>query len=345
MVIEKCAGITYFKDPVPETFGATPIDFLRSVSGPTVIDISGKDESKTLVISTLIHGNEPSGLMALHKWLLEGHKPATNLRLVISSIKAALLEPIFSHRYLPDEEDLNRCFDKTGDKPEYKRAALIKEVIIEANPIAVVDLHNTSGSGPAFSVVTEECGDRRILASYFCPRIIMTGLLIGSLMEIDAGCPILTIECGGADDFEAHHTAYRGICDITKSCDCLSEGGRFKPVEVLHHPMRVELVHSASLSYTAERDPTVTVNLSDDIEVCNKGIVLAGTPIGWVGSGTLDAFKVLDEAGNNVASSILMLDGEQLKTAQDLQIFMATTRADIAKSDCLFYVVPCDQPS
>jgi hypothetical protein len=341
VVIEKMDGITYFKDPVPSGLRATPIEFLQSVSGPTVIDITGIDESRTLVISTLIHGNEPSGIIALHKWLLEGHKPATNLRLIISSIKAALLEPVFSHRFMPDEEDLNRCFDKQGDKAEYARARLIKAVILEAKPVAVIDLHNTSGSGPAFAVVTEECGDRRILASFFCPRMIMTGLLIGSLMEIDAGCPILTIECGGSEDFEAHHMAYRGICDITKSSNPLSQGGRFKPVEVLHHPMRVELVDGTSLSYTRERDTTVAVNLSRDIEICNKGLVIADTPLGWVKSGTLDAFRVLDEAGYNVATSILKLDEQQLKTTQNMHIFMATTRSDIALADCLFYVVPC----
>ena len=340
MVIEKCAGITYLKDPAPDSLGTTPLDFLKAAAGPTVIDITGIDNSQTLVISTLIHGNEPSGLFALHKWLLEAHKPATNLRLIISSIKAALLEPNFSHRFLPGEEDLNRCFDKLGDKPEYKRAALIKDVIAEADPRAVIDLHNTSGSGPAFSVITEVCGDRRILASYFCPRMIMTGLSLGSLMEIDADFPILTIECGGADDFEAHHTAYRGICDITKKSDCLRTGGRFSPVEVLHHPMRLELVADTSLSYTAERDATVDVNLSSAIEAFNKGPVSKDTPLGWVESGTLDALTVFDEKGNNVVSSILKLDGKQLKIAQNMHIFMATTRPDIAKADCLFYMVP-----
>ncbi len=339
-MIEKCAGITYLKNPAPSRLAATPLDFLRSVTGPTVIDITGTDQTRTLVISTLIHGNEPSGLIALHKWLLEAHKPATNLRIIISSIKAALLEPIFSHRYLPHEEDLNRCFDKIGDKPEYKRAALIKDVIAEADPIAVIDLHNTSGSGPAFSVITEVCGDRRILASYFCPRIIMTGLSLGSLMEIDAGCPILTIECGGADDQQAHEMAYRGICDVTKSNDCLNEGGRFKPVEVLHHPMRLELVVDASLSYTAEHDTNVDVNLSSAIEAFNEGPVSENTPLGWVESGTLDALTVFDEKGNNVISSVLKLDGKQLKIAQNMHIFMATTRPDIAKADCLFYMVP-----
>lgn len=175
MVIEKYAGITHLQDPAPDSLGATPLDFLRAAAGPTVIDVTGADQSRTLVISTLIHGNEPSGLFALHRWLLEGHKPATNVRIIISSITAALLEPTFSHRFLPHEEDLNRCFDKSGDRPEYKRAALIKSVILDAKPIAAIDLHNTSGSGPAFSVVTEECGDRRILASHFCSRMIMTG--------------------------------------------------------------------------------------------------------------------------------------------------------------------------
>ncbi len=341
MALENSISMACIKDPSPDDFGTTPIAFLRSLEGPTVIDITGVNEKNTLVISTLIHGNEPSGIFAIHKWLLEGRKPATNLRIIISSIKAALLEPFFSHRFLPHEEDLNRCFDKQGDKAEYKRAALIKKAVLDVNPIAVIDLHNTSGSGPAFSVVTEECGDRRTLASFFCSKMIMTGLHLGSLMEIKADFPILTIECGGADDFEAHHTAYQGICDITESPDCLSSGGRFDPIEVLHHPFRIELVGGSSLSYSALRDYGVTLNLSDKIEDCNKHIVVKGAALGWVKGGDLDIFSVKDEAGKDITTSIFRLDGDKLLTVQDMHVFMATTRVDIALGDCLFYVVPC----
>ena len=49
------------------------------------------------------------------------------------------------------EEDLNRCFSYPSQAPVYQRARAIRQAIAEVEPECVVDLHNTSGSGPAFA--------------------------------------------------------------------------------------------------------------------------------------------------------------------------------------------------
>ncbi|GHF23814.1 hypothetical protein GCM10017044_17980 [Kordiimonas sediminis] len=336
---------TFLQDPSRRELGETPLDFLHSVTGPVVIDVSGRDTSRTRVVSTLIHGNEPSGLFAAHRWLLEGITPVTNMRFIIASVEAALMEPLLTTRFLYGERDLNRCFGRIENAQhegrDAQRALSIAEAIRAISPDCVVDLHNTSGSGPAFALATVNSQHNRSLASLFCRRLILTDLRLGSLMETDFGCPTITVECGGADDAESHETAYLGIQELAQ-IDRFREGHHHTLVDVLRHPLRVEVEEQVSLSYHFERDPVADISLRADIEHCNTGITSAGTPLGWLNRGSLDQLKLVDEAGNHVVNRLLRVSGGQIFTVQDVRIFMATTRADIAKSDCLFYVVPLD---
>ena len=63
--------VTYYKDAFKLKIAETPLGFLHQLKGLTIFDVQGKDISRTRVITTLIHGNEPSGFIALHHWLME----------------------------------------------------------------------------------------------------------------------------------------------------------------------------------------------------------------------------------------------------------------------------------
>jgi predicted deacylase len=102
--------------PKPHEVGNNHVEFINILKGPTWITIEGKDNSRQRAIVTLLHGNEPSGLKAIHRLLQDKIIPATNLGIFIVSVNAAQLRPYFSHRYLPDEADFNRCFPKNLPK-------------------------------------------------------------------------------------------------------------------------------------------------------------------------------------------------------------------------------------
>ena len=215
----------------------------------------------------------------------------------------------------------------------------MREAIRSLNPECVVDLHNTSGSGPAFAVTTNPDLAHQNLASFFVRRMIMTGIRLGALMEMDFGCPIVTIECGGASDDEADIIAFEGLRSLLKAKTI--EGGKHEGrVEILDHPMRVEIHPEVSLVYSEEQVPGAAVTIRADIEHCNTGVTEAGTMLGWVTNGGLDNFTVREEGGDRITNDIIAVEGGALITQRDLRIFMATTREDIAHEDCLFYVVP-----
>lgn len=333
--------ISYLKDPKPLTLKADYQQFLLSLTGVTVIDITGVDTNKCRVITTLLHGNEPSGLIAIHRWLTSEHelsKPSTNLRFIICSVEAASLAPMFTHRYLPEGVDINRCFGQAKKQGYYMRAQLIEKAISAVSPELVVDLHNTSGSGPAFGVSTHMDSLGLSLAGLFCDTVILSGITLGALMEQNFNCPVLTIECGGAFDEQAHQVAYQGISSLANKA-CIINSRHHAPVEIVYSPMRLTLNHGVELSFAQHDEGNQGVTLIENIEQFNFGSIHKGQIFAWLDNQGLANLTLKNDAGENVITEYFYLSGNRLLCAKHFRIFMATTNVQIAKTDCLFYIV------
>lgn len=335
------SDIEYLKNPNGITLKADFKQFLLSLDVPTVIDISGKDQNRCRVIVTLLHGNEPSGLIAIHRWLTS-HKelptPETNIRFIICSVEAANATPLLSHRFLEGGIDINRCFGSDNNKGYYQRAKIIEKTIQEVRPEAVIDLHNTSGSGPAFAVSSLLSTRGLSLTSFFCDAIILSGLELGALMEQDFNCPTITVECGGANDEQAHEVAYEGIEQIAR-CPSIDNFQQKKSVEIVYKPLRLELKQGKSLFYSTHNEGNDGVTLLAKIEQFNFGGAHKGQMLGWLDENGLDNLQLINESHEDVISEYFTVRDNQLVCATNLRIFMATPSYKIAKNDCLFYVV------
>ncbi|MFO8141314.1 MAG: hypothetical protein R6T87_05375, partial [Marinobacter sp.] len=91
-------------------------------------------------MATLLHGNEPSGLFAIHRWLLEQHTPEVNLLFLLGGVHPAKVPPILSLRQLPDGRDLNRCFKEPFDGEEGAIARAMLAELQTANPECLLDV-------------------------------------------------------------------------------------------------------------------------------------------------------------------------------------------------------------
>lgn len=326
--------LTHHFNPKANQFGQSTFEFLSCLGGPSIIHIDGKDNSRCRVVVTLLHGNEPSGLKAVHAMIQQAFLPETAVKIIIASVVAARTEPLFSHRMLPGQRDLNRCFSAPVFDLQGQLAEAIKEQILIFNPEAVIDMHNTSGSGPAFCVSTNKQAEYVALASHFTRRLIHTDIRLGSLMEQAFGCPVITVEAGGAQDQEADQNALLGLQSF------LSARNPFilqQDVDVLEHPRRFEVANDVSIGFAARQDNQQQVTMLQDIEKLNFGITKANQMLGWVNQEGLELFQ-LDDPKQDVGRYFYVDDG-RLRTARALKLFMVTTRADIAKKDCLFYFV------
>jgi hypothetical protein len=327
--------------PAPEQLGATVLEFLEILAGPVCLVIPGRDASRSRFLVTLLHGNEPSGATALHRWLLSGREaPAVDMYCVVMNVEAALARPPFSFRQLPQCRDLNRCFCEPFHDVPGELARSLLTLIHRLRPEALIDIHNTSGMGPSFGVAVNYDRKHDALVSLFTERLVITDLRLGALMELsERDVPTVTIECGGAQDPESHLIAYDGLMRYISAKNLFSVEPSAWPIEVLHNPVRLELDTCLVIAYAEQSLSDVDICLRVDIENFNFGEVNADTPLGWINTRAWQRIRVVNSRGDNLRDEYLRCDQGRLYPATRLKLFMITLNPDIALSDCLFYAV------
>jgi len=244
------------------------IEFLLSLGGPTLIAVPGEDPTRTRVATTLLHGNEPSGLRAMHRWLRGGGRPATNALLFIAS------------------GDFNRCFSPPWIDAEGALAEEVLSAILATEPECLIDLHNNTGHNPAYGVATR-LGDAELgLVALFADRVVHAPLSLGTLVEATVDtCPSMTIECGRSGAPEADDVARKGLATFLE-IDDLALRSTERPMRVLEDPIRVCVTSEISLNFADEANPDTDLTISADIDRHNFEILPAGAAIGWLQPGT-----------------------------------------------------------
>ena len=330
-------AVTYLDDSFRQQIKPTALEFLRQLNGLTVFDIKGIDSSRTRVVTTLIHGNEPSGFIASHLWLRSESTPQTNLRIIICNPETAQAKPIFTNRYVGSNGDLNRFFgSKDLNSAVALRAQKITDAVKDVSPESVLDLHNTSGASPAFAVAVSDDKKTKNLVSLFTEKLIFTGLHVGAIMEQDFDCPIATIECGGASEVYSHQVATDGLHRyFTK--EYLYDANSTR-VKVHRHPIRIELRDDASVGFSHHRLPTTDITLRADIEELNRQHTEKGEFLGWYSEEHQNSLQAIDESGNDRIDELFEFNNGCIFVRQNLQFFMVTTVPEIATNDCLFYL-------
>jgi hypothetical protein len=335
----------YWKDPAPSEVGANVFEFLKLLPGPTHIHLSGKDESRCRFATTLLHGNEPSGLHAVFNVLQNQVTPVVDIHILIPSVDAAKQAPGFIYRMLPHHKDLNRCFQSPFGNTE--QDALAQEILAKLhdfNPECVIDIHNTSGSSPSFGVTTFLDPQHDALVSLFTHRMILTDIKLGALMEIsESMMPTVTIECGGSQDKESHLLATEGLTRYITQEDVLTQHPTDMSLELFHNPMRLELQESSAIAFGDHCLLHDGVTLLPDIENYNFGYVDSHRRLGFVSGGLDKNLIVKNPLGETPASNYFKLVDGALHPARRLKLFMVTTNPEIARTDCLFYLVEASE--
>lgn len=328
--------LAVWEQPQPDAIAGRINDFLSELPGPCAIHVAGRDPSRCRVLVTLSHGNEPSGLEAVHRWLVSGRQPEVNIVVILGGVPAAAAEPLFFHRMLAGERDLNRCFNPPFNDQQGRLALAILEHIRAQQPEAVIDLHNTSGSSPAFAVSCGESPAQVQLVSLFVEHMIVTDLRLGSLMEQELGCPVVTIEAGGSQDEQAEVTADIGLAHYFEQPDVFTPA---RTVTRFKHPLRLELSQHSRIDYAARALHDRDLTVREDIEQFNFAPVHSDEMLGWLDEDGLNHLLINGGPDQHPPREYFRIEDGKLYPRRPLRLFMATTRADIAASDCLFYFI------
>ena len=322
-----------------EALGAIPgdcADWLRALGGPVAIRVPGRDRTRTRAVTTLLHGNEPSGARALHAWLRRGALPAVDALLVVANVEAALAAPGFAHRMLPGHRDLNRCFAGPFDDPDGALARQILDAIADAAPEALVDLHNNTGHNPPYAVGLAPAPAVLRVAALFADRFVENRLPLGALMEALAP-PCATIEVGRSGDPAADAVALSGLERFLERDDVLHSVGE-PLVQVLSMSMRAELRPGVTLAVAARPAEGADFTLHADLDQHNFERVEPGTALGWCRDAACP-LVLRDDRGADRSGDYFAVEAGRLRARRPLVPIMITTDPKIAAADCLFYVV------
>ena len=322
--------------PAPSTLADNPLTFLTSLGGPIAWRIPGRDRRRVRIATTLLHGNEPSGFLALHAWLRSGIQPAVDAICVIANVEAAALHPVFTHRSVPGQRDLNRSFHGPFDDPTGRLARALLELVEGSRAEALVDLHNNTGRNPAYAVGIRPTPESLKLTALFGRDFVWSRLVLGALLETVDSCPAVTIEVGKSGDDAADAVARDGVARFFGADRLFS--GALPPVRILEMPMRARVIPGRSLVMAQQPTGAADLTMPDDLDRHNFQTVPAGSRIGWTRDGVCP-LGLFDEAGRDRAADYFEVRGNELIAHRPFMPIMITADAQIAMSDCLFYIV------
>lgn len=331
-------AIQLWDAPTPADLGATPTAFLERLGRATLLRVPGRDRGRVRAFSTLLHGNEPSGLRALHRWLSRAPTPAVDLLCFVGAIEAAHAEPGFAHRMLPGGRDLNRCFTPPFEGAEGRLAEELLARLRAAGCEALVDVHNNTGHNPPYAVASRTDPERLALASRFTERFVDCDLRLGTVIEAtEDDFPGITLECGRAGDPAADEEAWRILTRYADADELPRKAER--ALTVLHEPVRVGLRAGCSVAFDASPQAIADLTVADDIDRHNFETVPPGTRVGWLGQSGEWPLEAHGALGADVSRELFAERDGCLVTRRELVPMMMTTDPVIARLDCLFYVV------
>jgi hypothetical protein len=334
-------------DPAPADVDADPRAWLSALGRPTVVRLTGVDRARCRAVSTLVHGDEPSGFLALHAFLRAGARPATDVVATIAAVDAASAPPGFAHRFLPTRRDLNRRFPVDAAPPPPPASvdvddALARAVfdVFAARPLeALVDLHNNSGRNPCYGLVPVVDAARLQVVALFGTALVMdAGRLPGTLTDALAARTVTaTIECGQGGDARADETARVGLHAFLMRPRLFDGPPPAFAVFAGNQPVR--LAPDAVVAFGAAPVDGADLTLFPDVDRFNFTTMPPGTALGVVGGRGVFPLVVPTPDGGDAARALFAVRGDRLVTARDVTPVMMTTRLAAARGDCLCYVV------
>ena len=202
----------------------------------------GRQPGPTLICLGGLHGNEPAGVLAIHRVLSSLRSRAETLRGEFVGL-VGNRQALASHRRFIDH-DLNRAWNserlarllksprigETEDREQLELDATIQRILDEApGRVFLLDLHTFSGPGSAFAILDDTLPNREMAMDFPVPLVLgleeeLSGTLASHLTA--QGVTVLGFESGQHDDAGSVDGAVAAIWLALDSCGLLEGESR-----------------------------------------------------------------------------------------------------------------------
>ncbi len=324
-----------YLDKLPENFFEIKINELNKIfKGPTLITLEGENNEKPLFISTLLHGNETTGFLALQRFLKKNHTnlPRT-LILFIGNIQAA----VAGVRHLDEQEDYNRIWD-SGNSEACVMAREVFEFAKKSNIIASIDIHNNTGKNPYYACVNRIDHAFLELAYLFNDTIIYFTqpheVFSNAFAKI---CPSLTLECGLPGEEKGIEYVNQFLDKIFYDYDWGFSSSK-KDYKVYYSMARIKLPLKCSLDFDFDKNSTNDYSLLKEFDELNFKEVLPGTALGYY-QDNAQPLCILDSHNRIITNDFFDFIDNTIVTNRMMIPSMFTKLISVAKSDSLGYIM------
>ncbi len=320
-------------DP-PDGLAECPAQELESLlGGPTLLHLPG-ERLEPLHLSVLLHGNEIAGWEAVRGILRDfehGTLPRA-LSIFIGNVQAARL----GLRRLDGQPDFNRIWNG-GDDPEHAMAQAVLEEMRKLQPVASIDVHNTTGPNPHYACVNRLDAKSLHLAHRFSSTVVYFRAPFGMhSMAFSRLCPAVTIECGMPESPEGatHAKAYleqRLFEEALPETPVDPAGSHF-----FHTRARVKIPEGMSFSF---EDEGADFYMPKNMVEHNFCELSQGMELGQWTQGVEPRLLVQGEEGEDLFDEYFESGNGRLRVKRPFFLSMLTTRKKIVVQDCLCYVM------
>ena len=299
---------------------------------PSLIHLQGKNK-QPLFISTLLHGNEDSGLKALQLLLKKYDSQALprSLSIFIGNIDAAAADV----RHLPNQPDYNRVWPGCDhqDCDETRMMKKVVEIMQQRQPFASIDLHNNTGRNPHYGCVNRLSPQYLQLARLFSRTVVYFTSPKGVQSEAFAGfCPAVTLECGKVGELDGIEHAARFI-ETTMQLEHLPDHVP-SDIDLFHTVARIVITDDIEFSFDGSGD----LILDGSIELFNFKEIHQGTKFARTNNAKA-IFSVLDEQEKNVYDDFFSLEDNHIVLNKTVMPSMFTKNTEVIRQDCLCYIM------
>ncbi len=348
---------------VPEGFEDCSAENLHTVlSGPTLIHLGGK-RKEPLFVSVLLHGNEPTGLLAIQLFLkkMGGKTLPRSLSIFIGNVAAAQQ----GARHLDKQPDYNRIWPcgslcqqddlkNKHDTPEHAMMKTIIDVMRKKNVFASIDVHNNTGLNPHYGCINKLEPRFFHLATLFSRTVVFfirpTGVQSMAFADI---CPAVTVECGKPDQANGTTHAVEFINACLHLSDLPSHPVAVHDMDLFHTVATVTVPEHINFSFNEETFKNENLNEKNSLEAITADIYFpdtldhlnftelpGGTSLGNLNTEQTEIpLRVTDELGNDATSRYLTVEAGQLRTTREFMPSMFTLDEEVIRQDCLGYLM------
>ncbi len=307
-------------------------DLLALLGGPTLMHLPGR-VAEPLFVSVLLHGNEPTGLLAIQQLLrhYSDKKLPRSLSILVGNVSAAA-EGL---RRLDGQPDYNRVWVDDAACAESQMMQSVLAQMQQRQVFASIDIHNNTGLNPHYACVNRLDAPFLQLASMFGRTVVYFTKPEGvQSRAFSMLCPAVTLECGQPGQAHGVEHAFEYVDACLRLTEIPVHPVAAHDIDLFHTVAVVQIPEGTSYGFEQGHD----LVLLPDIDRFNFSELPAGTCFGYV-QGAGARLQCTGEQGEDLSTRFFSYEAGEIRLTKSVMPSMLTRDLRVIRQDCLCYLM------